>query len=188
MFGLINRFGNMAKKLIKGVYMIMSIARPDRIYIGASIDMADRHWNHKWRLKNNNHHSVKLQRHYDKYGEEDLVYVIIEEFDDIKWDELVIIEQRYLDFIDTYFNSSKTAGCPATVGKKQPKWFVEKRMAKIRGKKRKPMTDEHKKNLRESKIKGGKGNGLTGKPKSKETREKIGNTLRGRKKDKDSKK
>jgi group I intron endonuclease len=63
---------------IVGVYKIQSIIKPERIYIGSTVDMVNRWWTHLYYLRNGDHHSPKLQRHYNKYGEDDLVFEIIE--------------------------------------------------------------------------------------------------------------
>ena len=63
---------------ISGIYQIQSIIKPERIYVGSGINIYQRWTQHKRELRQNKHHSIKLQRHYDKYGESDLVFIIIE--------------------------------------------------------------------------------------------------------------
>ena len=55
-----------------GIYRIESVSFRNRIYIGSSVDIATRWTMHLQRLRKNKHHSMKLQRHYNKYGEADL--------------------------------------------------------------------------------------------------------------------
>lgn len=90
---------------ISGVYKISSISNPNRIYIGSSIDIKKRFGTHKCDLKRNKHHSTTLQRHYDKYSLDDLLFEIIEICDDI-----IEREQYHLDINDCYFNTLKVAG------------------------------------------------------------------------------
>jgi group I intron endonuclease len=91
---------------ISSIYKIQSIIKPEREYVGSAIDIKNR-WNlHLYKLRKNSHHSVKLQNHYNKYGESDLVFIIIEpcfpEF-------LTTREQYYLDKLKPYFNLCKIA-------------------------------------------------------------------------------
>lgn len=92
---------------LSGIYKIQSIIHPERIYIGSAININRRHRQHLRDLKLNVHHSIKLQRHFNKYGENDLVFTIIEE---CPLDILIIKEQYYIDLNNTYFNICKTAG------------------------------------------------------------------------------
>lgn len=169
----------MADKIC-GVYMIQSKIRPDRIYIGGTINMKYRFWDHKWRLRKNNHYSSQLQYHYNKYGGNDLDFIILEQYIDVVWDFIKTREQYYIDMLNPYFNVSKTAGSPATAGKKQSPEFIEKRAGRMRGVKRGAQSEEHKRNRLESRLRGGKGNGLTGKPKPQNVCEKISKTLKER--------
>ena len=62
---------------ISGIYKIESKIKPERIYIGSAVNIS-RRWNwHYGALRNGRHHSLKLQRHYDKYGESDLQFIIL---------------------------------------------------------------------------------------------------------------
>jgi len=65
-------------------------------------------------LRKNKHHSRKLQRHYNKYGEDDLVFNILElcmpAF-------LIVREQDYLNKLKPYFNICKIAGSSLGVKK-----------------------------------------------------------------------
>lgn len=90
-----------------GIYKIQSIIHPDRIYIGSAIDFKVR-WNiHIKTLLRGKHHSKKLQFHYNKYGIDDLVFSIIIE---CSKENLIAFEQYYIDTLDPYFNINKTAG------------------------------------------------------------------------------
>lgn len=176
----------MAREKICGVYMIRSKIKPDRIYIGGSIDTWGRYKRHFYDLKYGTHASDKLQRHYNKYGKEDLVFGIIKHIDCCNGKVLLNREQewilhfKYRDTGKPYFNTSAKAGSPNT-GRKQPAWLVEKRNRKIRGVKRGKMSAEHKRNWYESRWRDGQTNGLLGKPKPQKVKDKISNTLKGRK-------
>lgn len=51
-----------------GIYQIQSKIKPERIYIGSTINVKKRESIHLGNLKRNKHHSHKLQRHYNKFG------------------------------------------------------------------------------------------------------------------------
>jgi group I intron endonuclease len=89
-----------------GVYKIQSICNPERVYIGSSIDIVDRWSRHRCDLFKKIHHSRKLQRHYNKYGVDDLTYMILEL---CTKENIVVREQHYLDTIIHYFNALHVA-------------------------------------------------------------------------------
>ena len=104
---------------IVGVYSIQSISKPERIYIGSAGEKTGiyERWNtHILRLKQGNHHSKTLQRHYNKYGADDLVFEIIEDGVYISPQQLLAREQhwmywfRYSKTWKPYFNALPIAG------------------------------------------------------------------------------
>jgi len=92
-----------------GVYKIQSICKPTRYYIGSSANIKDRWGCHLRNLKNNKHHSIKLQNHYNKHDKEDLLFSICVLCD---LDGLLKIEQLFLDQYQPWFNIVHTAGSP----------------------------------------------------------------------------
>lgn len=62
------------------IYCIKNIIT-NKIYIGSTKNFKSRLWYHFYHLKNNKHHSIHLQRSYDKYGKENFNATIIEECD-----------------------------------------------------------------------------------------------------------
>jgi len=107
-----------------GIYKIQSTCMPERCYIGSSVNITYRWRGHLSDLNLNHHHSPMLQRHYNKYGKEDLEFSILEE---CSKELLIKREQHYIDTIPHYFNCSPTAGnCK---GIKRPEEFK----AKLRG-------------------------------------------------------
>lgn len=90
-----------------GIYKIQSITKPERCYIGSAVDIYDRWSCHRRDLKRGIHHSRKLQRHYNKYGESDIIFTIIElcfsEF-------LTAREQHHINNVKPYFNICRIAG------------------------------------------------------------------------------
>lgn len=78
---------------ITGIYKIENIITND-IYIGSAIDIKSRWRRHKLDLRKEKHHSIILQRAYDKYGIENFIFEILEECEK---EHLINIEQKYLD-------------------------------------------------------------------------------------------
>jgi group I intron endonuclease len=125
-----------------GIYKIQSKSMPERTYVGSAINLRDRWWNHIGKLKSNTHGNAKLQNHFNKYGEEDFVFIIIEpclpEF-------LTIREQYYIDTLKPFFNICKVAG--SCLGVKRTVEFSKKSSERQKGKK---LTEEHKRKLSEA--------------------------------------
>ena len=86
-----------------GIYKITFLGTAS-CYIGSSFNIATRKTAHLNYFKNNNHHSVKLQNAYNKYGIESLVFEVIEECDNVSRDELFTREQHYIDLYDSFHN------------------------------------------------------------------------------------
>lgn len=90
-----------------GIYKIESKFKSHRIYIGSAVNIGNR-WNvHLHDLRKGNHHSIKLQRHFNKYGEDDLLFSVMERCDR---KQLIKREQYYIDLCNPYFNTCKIAG------------------------------------------------------------------------------
>jgi group I intron endonuclease len=85
-----------------GIYKIQSICKPERIYIGSSSNIYRRWQGHISQLKRGIHHSKKLQRHYDKYGESDLCFSLLLGCDK---EDLIKLEQYFMDSYKPYFNN-----------------------------------------------------------------------------------
>jgi len=87
---------------MKGIIYKIESSINNKIYIGMTTrDIEYRWYEHKRELKTNSHHNIKLQRHYNKYGDV-FIYSVIEEFD-FKGEEILDIELNYIK----YFNSVK---------------------------------------------------------------------------------
>ena len=106
--------GEVKKERISGVYHIKNLVN-GKVYIGSSIDINKRWKEHINSLRIFKHHSYKLQRAWDKHGEDNFSFEIIEIFNgDIA--ELRKLEQYYLDLYNAsdfsfgYNVSSNTFG------------------------------------------------------------------------------
>lgn len=87
---------------MKGIYEILN-TNTNKRYIGSSIDIERRWKEHDAMLRHNNHHSIKLQRSYNKTKDKDIfTYNIIESVTDLKI--LHEREQYYIDEYDSFYN------------------------------------------------------------------------------------
>jgi group I intron endonuclease len=95
--------------MASGIYQIRNTLN-DKVYIGSSIDLKFRQIEHFRYLRGGYHANVKLQRAFDHYGDA-LVFEILEL---VPVDDLLIVEQRYLDQLDfrANYNIATTAGSP----------------------------------------------------------------------------
>jgi group I intron endonuclease len=127
-----------------GIYQIQSIAHPEKCYIGSALVLSKRWRTHLWNLRRGTHHSRALQNHFNKYGEADLVFAILElclpAF-------LIPIEQGYLDNKKPYFNTCLTAG--SILGHK----FSEETKEKMR---KKFFSEETRQKMREAALRNGR--------------------------------
>jgi group I intron endonuclease len=101
-----------------GVYQIRCLAN-GKLYIGSTADLANRWGTHRHYLAKGTHHSVKLQRAWNKYGADAFVFEVLELT--FPW-ATVEVEQRYLDEFRTFepttgYNVSPTASSTAGVVK-----------------------------------------------------------------------
>jgi group I intron endonuclease len=155
---------------ISGIYKIQSLSKPERCYIGSAINIHQRWIQHLSHLKNNTHHTSKLQRHYNKYGKNDLVFSIVIGCDK---PDLLTTEQFFLDSLNPWFNTCKIAG--NTLGIKASKKTKQK-LSRI--KKGKPtwnkglkLSETHKRNIGKKQL--GENNSFYNKKHTEETKKKI---------------
>lgn len=85
-------------KNISGIYKITNNVN-GKFYIGSSQNISRRWYDHKRELRIQKHHNKYLQRAWNKYGEENFSFEIVEE---CKVEELSDREQLY---IEKYVNS-----------------------------------------------------------------------------------
>jgi len=125
------------------IYKIFCIQNK-KVYIGSSTNTYKR-WNtHKCLLRKNKHHSTKLQRAWNKYGEENFSFSIIENFEDVN--NLINREQYFIDLYDAYCKGFN--GRPKAENLKKHKWSNEQKKAQSKrmiGKKSCLSEDERKK-------------------------------------------
>jgi len=155
---------------ISGIYIIQSIIKPERKYIVSSININRRKYLHFWDFQRGKHKNMKLQRHFNKYGIDDLVFSVLIGCDK---ETLLAYEQFYIDALNPYFNLCPIAG--NSLGVKRSEEFKRKISEANTGKKRSKEVCEQMSKVRKGRKNvwaiGNKNN--VGRKASKETREKL---------------
>jgi len=88
----------MYNNIISGIYKITNLVS-NKIYIGSSKNIKQRINSHKRELKNNKHVNKRLQNSYNKHGESNFKYDIVELVEESK---LLEREQYYIDVNNSY--------------------------------------------------------------------------------------
>jgi predicted GIY-YIG superfamily endonuclease/DNA-binding MarR family transcriptional regulator len=101
-------------KIKAGIYKITCKVN-GKIYIGSSADCEKRFRQHVNQLNRGKHHNSHLQRAWDKYGEENFIFEVIERINDK--DKLIEREQYWIDHTKCCdekvgYNISAVAGTP----------------------------------------------------------------------------
>lgn len=126
------------------IYAIINIV-DQKLYIGSAVQARRRKQEHLSRLRNGNHCNTHLQGAYNKYGEENFKFVVLNKVSNIK--EIDKYEQIWIDTFDfnkQLYNFCKVAG--NTTGRVVTEETRKKISEKNRGKK---MSEENKKRLGE---------------------------------------
>jgi group I intron endonuclease len=92
--------------VLSGIYKIQSRIHLDRFYIGSAQNIKVRWLLHISELRRNKHKNNKLQNHFNKYGESDLIFSLIV---GCSKENLIAYEQFYIDVLNPYFNILKNA-------------------------------------------------------------------------------
>lgn len=104
-------------KSVSGIYKINI---NNKCYIGSAVNIKHRWMRHKTQLINQTHHSILLQRAYNKY--QDITFEIMEE---CPKEELIKREQFWIDTLAPAYNVCKIAG--STLGCKLTEEQLKKR-------------------------------------------------------------
>ena len=98
------------------IYTIVNIL-DDKQYVGQAKDKDERWREHRKRLRGYYHHSILLQRAWCKHGEDNFIFVVLENLDHIQ--DLSLVEQKvildsreqwWMDTLKSEYNIAKVAG------------------------------------------------------------------------------
>lgn len=89
------------------IYQIINLKNNNK-YIGSTKNFLNRKNRHLRELRKNKHHSIYLQRAWNKYGEENFLFSIIKEYININYNTLLEIEQNLINQLNPVYNVSKT--------------------------------------------------------------------------------
>lgn len=169
-----------------GIYKISSIIK-EKVYIGSAYNLLKRERAHLHLLRTGKHDNKILQNHFNKYGEEDLIFSILEY---TTKEEILQREQFHLDTNELpTFNICTIAGSRAGTnvseetkiklskahkGKIKTKEHLDRIVKALTGKK---LSDNHRKNLSISHMGSQKGRVATA-----ETKERMSKAQKGSKK------
>jgi group I intron endonuclease len=124
---------------IKCIYSIIC-TKNNKKYIGSTVDFNRRKRVHMCNLKNNKHHSYKLQNSFNKYGSDSFIFEILEIINSNE--DLLIKEQNYLDELKPELNVVMVAGLNSHIGVRRTDETKEKIRIANTGKKASPETLE----------------------------------------------
>ena len=89
-----------------GIYQIRNLVNNKR-YIGSAVNFNSRFSRHKIKLRDKTHHNPHLQASFNKYGESNFLFTVLEECD---IHQLLIREQYWMDTLKPEYNICKIAG------------------------------------------------------------------------------
>jgi group I intron endonuclease len=138
-----------------GVYQIRNLVN-GKVYVGSSEDISSRWKVHLRLIARGNHHSIKLQNAFRKYGQDNFAFEIINHCSE---NDLLFFEQLFINANDSFrkgYNMSEVAGSPM----KNRKHSVETRAKMSKSGKGRPKSEDHRKAI---------GRGNLGKKMSKES-------------------
>jgi group I intron endonuclease len=123
-----------------GIYRIKNLIN-SKCYYGSSKQIEKRFKKHKKQLKNNTHINCILQKAWNKYGEDNFLFEIVEE---CNLNILLEVEQKYLDLQPEYNIGIKSSGGD-NLTKNPNKDKIVKKMTESVIRRYDSMTDEEKK-------------------------------------------
>ena len=102
----------------KGIYKIINILN-QKYYVGSSINLEERKQKHFRTLRRNKHVNDYLQNAWNKYGEENFKWEIVEILNDLDLAEIRKVEQKYIDAdFDNQYNIAKDTMAPGVYSEK----------------------------------------------------------------------
>ncbi len=86
-----------------GIYCIINTEN-SKNYIGSSMNLYKRIYEHRRLLKLNKHYNKRLQNAWNKYGEDYFICNVIKTFESIEYQNLLNIETKYIEEYDSFTN------------------------------------------------------------------------------------
>lgn len=126
-----------------GIYMIVNLHNSN-CYIGSSSNLRARFIRHKRELRKNTHHSIYLQRAYNKYGSEIFVYCILE----FTNSELFSSEEKWIERLSPEYNVGCVGGGD-NISNHPNNAQIRAKYSQIQRNRRKNMTQEEKEIMRQ---------------------------------------
>lgn len=108
-----------------GIYKITNLVN-NKIYIGKSITVNYRWSKHLWCLRRNCHINKHLQSSFNKYGEENFSYNIIEECESVNLNDREKYWVSYLDSSNPLYGYNKTKGGDGLIATNEIKAKISK--------------------------------------------------------------
>lgn len=113
-----------------GVVYIISCSGSDKVYVGSTVNAEMRRCGHFFQLKRGNHHSIHLQRSFNKNGEDAFTFRVVEVVEDVIF--LRAREQFWMWRHDgrLYNSAPRADGC---IGVKQSPETCAKQAVRMKG-------------------------------------------------------
>lgn len=104
---------------ISGIYLILNKIN-NKYYVGSSKTIKSRWKKHKQRLRHNTHHNIKLQNAWNKYGEDNFEFHVVELAEE---SQLLLVEQKYLDWCKLYSDTNYIINYDSLSQMDRAKWL-----------------------------------------------------------------
>lgn len=153
-----------------GIYKILNNVN-GKMYIGQSINIKARWKDHINALNRGDSHCALLQRAWNKYGQDNFSFEILELCNEDMLDE---VEVKYIEMYDTINNGYNIE----TGGNKNKQLSGKTKQLLREAHLGKPMSDETKRKMSSSRT--GKGNGMYGKRHTAESKKKMSEAKKGK--------
>ncbi len=86
-----------------GIYGIVNKVN-SKVYVGQTSErFLRRYWHHQWKLRNGSHDNNYLQRAWNKYGEDNFCFIVIENVSDVS-----LLDELEIKYIDKYKKENKS--------------------------------------------------------------------------------
>lgn len=168
-----------------GIYCIENTTTGKK-YIGQSNNIQSRWSKHKSELKNNKHHNDYLQKAWNKYGQNDFIFYVLE------YCEIARLDEREIHYINLYDTLNRDNGYNLTSGGQFKKQYSDDTRNKLSNSIKKSYEDPNRREIQsinalnqwknpeiKQKIMG-KNNAMYGKHHTEEAKQKISKANKGR--------